>query len=130
MRRQGYAHILMDMIFHLALSQKVTRFRLTSISKSLDFYLSLGFVYWGVNSVGDFYCDLPMPKDGLEGVKVMTETFTSSELMGKKMEIIYKKIQEHSSHLTQKQTLLYNTDVIKLNKSYLQNSFLEMRKSY
>jgi len=120
--------MLLGMIFQLALLQKVTRFRLTSISKSLDFYLSLGFVYWGVNSVGDFYCDLPMPKDGLAGVRLMTETLTSSELMGRKMETIYKKIQENSSHLTQKQTLLYNTDVIKLNKSYLQNSFLEMRK--
>jgi len=128
LRRNGYAHMLLGMIFQLALLQKVTRFRLTSISKSLDFYLSLGFVYWGVNSVGDFYCDLPMPKDGLAGVRLMTETLTSSELMGRKMETIYKKIQENSSHLTQKQTLLYNTDVIKLNKSYLQNSFLEMRK--
>ena len=128
MRRHGYAHILMSMLFTFALTQKVKRFRLTCVSKSLDFYLSLGFVYWGVNSVGDYYCDLPMPLDGLNGVKFMTETFTNSELMGRKMETIYKKIQEHSTHLTEKQTLIYELDVIKLNKSYLNNSFLEMQK--
>jgi len=127
MRRHGYAHVLLGMIFHLAILQKVTRFRFTSISKSLDFYLSLGFVYWGVNSVGDFYCDLPMPKNGLEGVALMTQTFTNHELMGKKMETIYKKIQQHSTHLTKEQIVVYDIDVLKLDTSYLQKSFLKMR---
>ncbi len=125
MRRNGYGAILMSMIFTLALTQKISRFRLTCVSTSLDFYLSLGFVYWGVNSVGDYYCDLPMPLDGLEGVRLMTETFTSSELMGKKMATIYKKTQHHSEHLSKKQQRIYDLDILKLDKSYLLASFMQ-----
>jgi GNAT superfamily N-acetyltransferase len=124
-RRHGYAKELMLLVFNLAAEKKVKRFRLTCISNSLDFYLSLGFVYWGVNSVGDFYCDLPLPSSGLSGVKAMVLESTTLELIGKSLEIIHKKTHAHSENLTMAQTLIYNSDVIKLDASYLQESFLE-----
>jgi GNAT superfamily N-acetyltransferase len=123
-RRHGYAKELMLLVFNLAAEKKVKRFRLTCISNSLDFYLSLGFVYWGVNSVGDFYCDLPMPKTGLVGVSQMIQESSMQTLIGKSSDIISKKISDHSQHLTQAQTIKYNKDVIRLKRSYLQESFL------
>jgi len=126
-RRNGYAQALLTFIFHIAVAQKVKRFRLTCISNSLDFYLSLGFVYWGVNSVGDFYCDLPLPNEGLVGVIPMIKTFTILELIGKNRAIISKKIANNSSNLTQTQTLKYDSDVVRLNGSYLQEKFLSMK---
>jgi len=124
-RRHGYAQELMLLIFNLATAKKVKRFRLTCISNSLDFYLSLGFVYWGVNSVGDFYCDLPMPATGLVGVIQMVKESSMQVLIGKSLDVISKKISNYSEHLTQAQTLKYDSDVIRLNTSYLQKNFLK-----
>lgn len=126
-RRHGYAHALMFLIFELAVVQKVKRFRLTSISNSLDFYLSLGFIYWGVNSVGDFYCDLPLPLRGLEGVPDMVEELSTSELIGKSMQIISKKTANNSENLTPTQSIHYKSDILKLDKHYLQESFLGIK---
>lgn len=128
-RRHGYAHALMLLIFNLAAVQKVKRFRITCISNSLDFYLSLGFIYWGVNSVGDFYCDLPIPTDGLNGVSQMIEEYTTLELIGKNLEIISKKIADNSAQLNKMQAITYDIDVIRLDKSYLQESFLKIKNS-
>ena len=126
-RRLGYAENLLLLIFELALLQKVKRFRLTSISSSLDFYLSLGFVYWGVNSVGDYYCDLPLPLSGLHGVTAMIKGATALELAGKNFDIISKKIEDYSQHLSSVQQLKYDSDVLKLGSSYLQESFLSIK---
>jgi hypothetical protein len=125
-RRNGYANELMSMLFDLALEKNVSRFKLTSISKSLDFYLSLGFIYWGVNSVGDYYCDMPLPHDGLLGVNAMVLKLTSSELIGKKTQLISKKIKDYSQHLNAAQTRIYNDDLLKLKCSYREDLFLEI----
>lgn len=125
-RRHGYAQALMLLVFQLAAAQKVKRFRLTCVSNSLDFYLTLGFVYWGVNSVGDFYCDLPLPKEGLAGVIPMIATLSTRELIGKSLEIIYNKTYNNDTNLTKKQTLTYNNDLIKLDANYLQKKFLSI----
>lgn len=128
-RRHGYAETLMLLIFKFALTQKVKRFRLTCISNSLDFYLSLGFIYWGVNSVGDFYCDLPMPVTGLEGVTQMVKNLTTQELIGKSFDIISQKTSNYSENLTPAQKLRYDNDVIRLDSNYFQKSFLEIKSS-
>lgn len=128
-RRHGYAHILLKLIFELATTQKVKRFRLTCISNSLNFYLSLGFVYWGVNSVGDYYCDLPLPLLGLDGVREMVDDSTVKELIGKSLDVISKKTREYSQDLSAVQTVKYDSDVVKLGESYLQESFLAIKEA-
>jgi len=128
MRRNGFANILLGMIFDLAISKKVSRFRLTSISKSLDFYLALGFIYWGVNSVGDYYCDLPMPNDGLIGVEYMVQNTEISVLIGKNFKKILAKVQNNNNNLTVAKKLIYKSDLIKLGDSYLLSSLLEEKK--
>jgi len=128
-RRNGYANILLEMIFDLALSQNVSRFNLTSISKSLDFYISLGFIYWGVNSVGDYYCDLPIPHNGLSGVKYMVNNTNIDTLIGKKFNKIYSKIKDNSKNLSSSQTIIYDIDLIKLGESYLLNKILLIKSN-
>lgn len=118
MRQKGYARELLTMVFDAALSLHVKRFKLTSISNSLDFYLALGFIYWGVNRVGDYYCDLPMPYEGLKGVKRMTQTSTTSELLGKKCEKIYAKVENNDTRLSDPQTLVYTIDLLKMKSGY------------
>jgi hypothetical protein len=126
-RRQGYAQMLLAFIFNLAALEKVKRFRLTSISSSLDFYLSMGFIYWGVNSVGDYYCDLPLPKSGLKGVHNMIATYTTLELIDKNIDIIANKIQNYNELLTQAKKDTYDSDVIKLDSHYRNETFLQIK---
>ncbi|MBU0631098.1 GNAT family N-acetyltransferase [bacterium] len=125
MRRNGYAHELLKMVFDFALTLHVRRFKFTSISNSLDFYLSLGFVYWGVNSVGDYYCDLPMPLDGLNGVEFMTDTFDITALLGKRYKKILTKVSNNEINLSEAQTLIYNSDLLKMRNCYMLKELLD-----
>jgi len=129
-RRNGYANTILAMIFDLALSQKVNRFKLTSISKSLDFYTSLGLIYWGVNSIGDYYCDLPIPTNGLIGINFMVKNTNINTLIGNKLDNIYSKIKDNSENLTVSQTIIYNNDLIKLGESYMLNKILSIKSSH
>lgn len=117
-RRNGYAKELLKMIFDLAVHGNVRRFKLISISKSLDFYLALGFVYWGLNSVGDYYCNLPVPLNGLAGLETMTKSSDMNMLVGRHLQEIYEKVKDNDTRLDEEQTKLYEDDKIKMNKNY------------
>lgn len=117
-RRKGYAKELLSMIFDIAVRGNVRRFKLVSISKSLDFYLALGFVYWGLNSVGDYYCNLPVPVNGLSGLETMTKSSDMNILVGRHLQEIYGKVKDNDTRLDQEQTKLYEDDKIKMNKNY------------
>ncbi len=125
-RRKGYAHELLKMVFDIAILGHVSRFKITSISQSLDFYLALGFVYWGVNSVGDYYCDLPIPIDGLDTLEHMIQTSEDFTLIGKSMETIHKKVHGNSLILSATQQLIYDSDTVKMGKSYMLEKLLTM----
>jgi hypothetical protein len=127
MRRNGYAHELLKMVFDFAITENVKRFKLTSISNSLDFYLSMGFTYWGVNSVGDYYCDLPMPLDGLDGVESMTESADTATLIGKKFEAIHAKVVDNETNLSDSKTVTYKNDVAKMGESYMLNELMDIK---
>ena len=127
MRRNGYAHELLKMVFDFAITENVKRFKLTSISNSLDFYLSMGFTYWGVNSVGDYYCDLPMPSSGLDGVESMTESSDTATLIGKKFETIHAKVIDNETNLSDSKTVTYKNDVAKMGESYMLNELMDIK---
>lgn len=128
-RRKGYAEKLLSMIFDLALARKVRRFRLVSISKSLDFYLALGFVYWGMNSVGDYYCDLPIPLKGLTSLKRMVHETDNVLLVGKSLAGIHKRTDNKLSELSLVQLKTYKQDRIKMGKNYMFDKLLLIKKS-
>lgn len=129
MRRNGYAHELLSEIFDIALEKKVRRFKLSSISKSLDFYLDLGFAYWGVNSVGDYYCDLPLPQKGLDDLKSMISTTDIITLIGRRMHKIYKKINGNHLKLNALQADIYQKDKIKMGDHYMLDYFMNVKKN-
>jgi len=125
-RRKGYAHELLKMIFDVAILGNVSRFKITSISTSLDFYLALGFVYWGVNSVEDYYCDLPIPLDGLNTLQTMVNNSNYSSLVGKNSEAIYKKVNGNNLTLSALQLLIYESDKLKMGENYMLQNLLKM----
>jgi GNAT superfamily N-acetyltransferase len=126
-RRCGYARMLLNMVFMLAIAQHVKRFRITSISRSLDFYLPLGFAYWGVNSVGDYYCDLPVPAEGLEGLDAMVRDEKTSTLIGNAGDAIRKKIGRNETKLDTEQTRIYEGDIDKMGARYLHDDFNDLQ---
>jgi GNAT superfamily N-acetyltransferase len=126
-RRMGYAKILLKRVFAQASDARVSRFRFVSVPQSLDFYLSMGFVYWGINSVGDYYCDLPLPENGLEGIKSMIEESDLETLIGASFETIYSKIGGNENLLSQEQHLGFESDKVKMHKHYLNDAFMASR---
>jgi len=127
MRRKGHAYTLLNEIFDIAIEKNVKRFKLSSISKSLDFYLALGFVYWGVNSVGDYYCDLPMPQKGLSTLNAMVTEADTAKLLGKNINKIYDKINGNSLKLNEKQLITYENDKIKMGTQYMLNLLIKKK---
>ncbi len=127
-RRKGYAHALLNMVFDLAIARHVKRFKLDSISRSLDFYLALGFVYWGVNSVGDYHCDLPMPTEGLDTLSVMVKRSDVQTLIGGSLEKIYAKVNGNDTVLSCEQALILDTDKLKMRSAYMLNALLDIKK--
>ena len=126
-RRHGYARMLLGMVFTLAVTEHVRRFRITSVSKSLDFYLPLGFAYWGVNSVGDYYCDLPLPAKGLEGLDAMVRQADTETLVGNAGEAIHKKIDGNETRLSTEQSGIYEKDVTKMGRHYLHDALHDLK---
>ena len=118
-RRNGYAHLILKMVFDIAISKNVSRFNLSCVSKSLDFYLSLGFIYWGLNTQKDYYCDMPIPEKGLDNLNDMVEDSTTSTLIGNSLNKIYTKIQGNTKEMDEAETLLYESDKIKMGESYM-----------
>lgn len=129
-RRQGYAYALMSAVFQLAVLKHVRRFKLSSISKSLDFYLSLGFVYWGITSAKDYYCDLPLPKEGLSGVEQMTQNENIEFLYGNSFQTICSKVEDNEKNLNETQEDLYQKDCTKLGDSYLLNELMTTKERH
>lgn len=127
-RRKGYAQMLLTMVFDLAIARDVKRFKLDSISRSLDFYLALGVVYWGVNSVGDYHCDLPMPTDGLDTLDAMVKRSDMKTLVGGSLEKIYAKVNGNDTSLSCEQALTLDNDKLKMRSSYMCKALLDIKK--
>lgn len=128
-RRNGYAHLLLKMIFDIAIKKEVSRFNLSSVSQSLDFYLYLGFIYWGLNTQKDYYCDMPIPKDGLDTLNSMVNDSSTSDLVGKSMNKIYTKIKGNTNEMDKTQTLLYKNDKTKMGNSYMLKELMDLNEN-
>ncbi|MDD2781138.1 GNAT family N-acetyltransferase [Sulfuricurvum sp.] len=118
-QRKGYATHMLRMILDQALEKHVRRITFSSVSASLDFYQLLGFIYWGVNDIGDYYCNIPLPKSGLDGIESMTKESTLEALIGSNLTKINAKIDGNERHLSPAQILVYKADILKLGKSYV-----------
>ncbi len=118
LRRNGYAKRLLSMVFDEANTQYVKRFKLSCVSQSLDFYMTLGLIYWGVTSAGDYYCDLPLPREGLEHLEDMIEASSLEQLLGRHCQKIRKKVEGNDLMSDFDQQELYRSDTQKLSEHY------------
>lgn len=128
-RRKGYAHQLFALVFKVAEQKNVSRFRVTSVPQSLSFYLTMGFVYWGINTQGDYYCDLPLPEGGLKQISPMVKKSDPKELAGKYVGNIISKVKGNSETLDNTQTLIHKKSTKKLADSYLYDELMILGKT-
>lgn len=128
-RNNGYARELLGQIFVTANDQHVSRFRLSSVPQSLGFYMSLGFVYWGINSIRDYYCDLPMPKAGLGDLDSMVRRSDIRDLVGARLDVICNKVKGNECHLNLDQQTLYDNDVAHMGRHYQMDALRAYEKA-
>jgi GNAT superfamily N-acetyltransferase len=124
-RRHGHAHELLAMIFDLAIAQHVGRFKLSCVPQSLDFYLTLGFVYWGLNSVGDYYCDLPLPDEGLDALGEMVAASDVKSLAGSSLGAICKKVEGNEETLDTAQRDIHAKKCKQMGSRYMRDALEE-----
>jgi len=122
-RRKGYATQLLRLILADAVNKHVRRITFSSVSSSLDFYMSFGFIYWGINDIGDYYCNLPLPKTGLDGISAMTEDSEPSELIGSYADFIHIKVDDNEKYLSLEKKAKHQTNKIRLGKHYAKEEF-------
>ena len=120
-RRKGYAKVLLKRVFFEANSKNVKRFRATCVPQSLDFYLSLGFAYWGMTHSKDYYCDLPMPSKGLDNLGAMVLCTSVKQLIGTKKNDICAKIKDNEKELSDTEQLRYDNDKEKMQEAFMRD---------
>ena len=123
-RRHGYASQLFELVFKIAEKNHISRFRITCVPQSLSFYLTLGFVYWGINTQGDYYCDLPLPEGGIDKIEKMIKNSEPEELAGKYLNSIISKVKGNVEELDDLQKAQYKEDKKKLAESYLYDELM------
>ncbi|MDD2783337.1 MAG: hypothetical protein PHO52_03895 [Sulfuricurvum sp.] len=128
-QRKGYATQILRLILAQAVEKHVRRITFSSVSASLDFYQLLGFIYWGVNDIGDFYCNLPLPKEGLDGIIAMIQDSDIQTLIGQNMEKIHTKVNANELKFTPAQTKVFEKDILKLGKSYARKELKILKES-
>lgn len=123
-RRRSYAYILLRWVFELALSEHVRRFKAVCVPQSLEFYLSLGFSYWGLTSTKDYYCNLPIPSEGLDGLREMVDAGSVETLAGGELQSIYDKVVDNDTGLDEAQQRVHDAGVTKLQNAYMQTALV------
>jgi len=124
-RRHGYAFELLHWVFEEAVREHVGRFKAVCVPQSLAFYLSLGFCYWGLTSTKDYYCNLPIPVGGLDGLREMVDRESAETLVGTELQIIHDKVIDNDAGLNAAQQLVHNEGVSTLRRSYRNSELME-----
>jgi len=124
-RRHGYAYLLLHWVFAQALQEKVKRFKAVCVPQSLDFYLSLGFCYWGLTPTHDYYCNLPLPSAGLDGLKAMVDDGSVRSLGGKELTDIYARVVSNDEGLDTLAQGIHDKGLQKLEKAYMQDELMD-----
>ena len=123
-RRHGYALMLLQWVFELAVHSHVRRFKAVCVPQSLDFYLSLGFCYWGLTSTRDYYCNLPVPADGLDGLREMVGSASAETLAGPALQSIHDRVADNDAALNTDQQNLHDAGLAKLRGAYMQTELI------
>ncbi|MEA2029183.1 MAG: GNAT family N-acetyltransferase [Campylobacterota bacterium] len=107
-RFHGYASKILQILFDDKVSyHTIERVKLYSVSSSIEFYLKLGLDFWGVNEIGQYYSDFPMPKN-LADIPNQMQHPHLERLLPKRLDNIYAKLQKNGGDFKGKELVIFN----------------------
>lgn len=124
-RKMGYAYTLLAHMFSELSNEEIQRFKLWCVSSSVSFYNKLGLHYWGVNELGQYYCDFAMPKLSIKEIPSIIKDTKLKEFSTVKLNQIYEKIQQNGSEFSDKERRIYDNCVQKMKYRYRFESFVQ-----
>lgn len=125
-RNRGHAFAMLEDAFSHQAERNVKRFRMSCTPGALGFYDKLALIYWGVDTTGNYLCDLPLPQEGVAGIENMIETQSNHTLLGKEAQSIYKKVQIDGEDFETEKQERFTADKILLGDSYRHDSLKEI----
>jgi len=117
-RENGYAYNMLETLFLQQADEGVLRFKMNCTPQALDFYKKMSLIYWGVDEIGNYHCDLPLPQDGIAGIYTMIRTESDAALLGKRAESIYEKVKENGSAFDETAVKNFESDKKRLGNAY------------
>ncbi|MBN2823770.1 MAG: hypothetical protein JXQ76_00480, partial [Campylobacterales bacterium] len=106
-RYHGYAKEMLKILFDTLESNTIERVKLYAVSSSIDFYMKLGLDFWGVNELGQYYSDFPMPQN-LEDIPFQMLHPHLEMLSTKRLDAIYHKLQNNGINFEGKELIVFN----------------------
>jgi hypothetical protein len=117
-RYNGYAQKLLEYLFKKVSKLNIKRFKMYCVSSSLSFYNKLGLEYWGVNDLGQYYCDFKMPKESIDEIPSIVQRAHISELKDKTVLEIYEKLKNNGRNLEDKKLAIFEACLDTLEEKY------------
>lgn len=118
-RYKGYAKYMLGFLFQkFSKGSIIQRVKMFCVSSSLHFYMKLGIDFWGVNSLGQYYTEFPLPKNGIDEIKVLMKKETLSTLYNREIKALYKKLELNGSKLGEEESKIFNKSLKLMGKRY------------
>jgi hypothetical protein len=118
-RFKGYAKKLLTLLFNkILLHADIERVKMYCVSSSLQFYMNLGIDFWGVNRIGQYYTDFPMPDSNIKEIKELMNNEDLTQISTKNRNAIYNKLQDNGSEFNKKEMLIFKKSLTLLKERY------------
>ena len=118
-RHNGYAKYLLSFLFKKFSQGSITqRVKMYCVSSSLKFYMKLGVDFWGVNHLGQYYTEFPIPKNGIDEIKTLMKNETLSTLYKRELQSIYKKLKLNGSSFNKNEKEVFDNSLKLLKNRY------------
>lgn len=118
-RFNGYAKKMLTILFNvILLNSKIQRVKMYCVSSSLQFYMNLGIDFWGVNKIGQYYTEFPMPKCDICEIKLLMNNEHFQTVSQDYINLIYNKLKENGSLFDIKEKKIFNKSLLLLQERY------------
>lgn len=118
-RNKNYAYKMLEHLFTILINSDIKRFKLYSVPSSVRFYLKLGLKFWGVNELGQYYCDFKMPKKSITEIKDIVKREKIENIREKDLIKIFEKLKLNGSKFDDKHNYAHRDCLDLMGKSYI-----------
>jgi hypothetical protein len=118
-RGSGYAFIILEELFKELSNGSIERFKMFCVSSSLKFYNKIGLNYWGVNSIGQYYCDFEMPTEDIFQIKKIVSKTIIDDISKENLNYIYNKVKTNGEDFEELDILKHQESILFMKNRYL-----------